>query len=172
MVLNTTPTPAQAPRPDSLQSDLAGLAELLEAHAPYDGVFDLPLPGVHATRASRTNKDFHHAVQRAKRVLLGQERFEYDASRMLVSSVDVPVAAQVTEATLARPFLGQRVDLDPARIASLTAKVFPHGLPRRGGEGKAICVDQADAQGHPPAAAGSRNRGADLGRVMSAGPTH
>ena len=149
----TTPPPSQGTGPEILRSDLGQMAELLEAHAPYDGVFDLRLPGVHVTRASRTNKDFHHAVQRpalclvaqgAKRVLLGPESFEYDASRMLVYSVDVPVAAQVTEATLAKPFLGLRVDLDPARIASLTTKVFPHGL-QRGGEGRAICIDEADA---------------------------
>jgi AraC-like DNA-binding protein len=129
------------------------LADLLKAQAPYDGVFDLRLPGVHATRASRINREFHHAVQRpalclvaqgAKRVLLGQETFEYDAARMLVYSVDVPVAAQVTQASLDEPFLGLRLDLEPARIAELTSKVYPHGLPQ-GGEGRAICVDQTDA---------------------------
>jgi AraC-like DNA-binding protein len=136
-----------------MQADLAKLSDLLLAQAPYDGSFDLRLPGVHVTRTSRVHKELVHGVLRsslclvaqgAKRVLLGQEIYEYDASRMLVYSVDVPVAAQVTQATLDEPFLGLRLDLDPSRITDLTAKVFPHGLPPHG-EGQAICVDQADA---------------------------
>ncbi|WLT33491.1 AraC family transcriptional regulator [Geothrix sp. PMB-07] len=139
--------------PDTQQADLANLTALLKAHAPYDGVFELRLPGVFLSRASQAHKAFHHAVQRpalclvaqgAKRVMLGQELFEYDASRMLIYSVDVPVAAQVTEATLDQPFLGIRLNLDPSRIADLTSKVYPHGLPKRE-EGRAICVDQADS---------------------------
>lgn len=149
---NTPPFP-HGPELESLRPDLAKLTDLLMAHAPYDGAFDLRLPDVHVTRASRIHKEFHHAVQRpalclvaqgAKRVMLGQEMFEYDVSRMLVYSVDVPVAAQVTRATLDEPFLGFRLDLDPSRITDLTSKVYPHGLPHRG-EGRAICVDQADS---------------------------
>ncbi len=141
-----------APSPDPDASGLARLVQLLKAHAPYDGTFELRLPGVHVSRASRAHADFHHAVQRpglclvaqgAKRVMLGPERYEYDASRVLVYSVDVPVSAQVTQASLDAPYLGVRVDLDPARITDLTARVYPLGLPRRG-DGRAICVDQLD----------------------------
>lgn len=141
-----------APPPDGPPPDLARLADLLRAHAPCDGSFDLRLSGVHVTRTSRIHKELAHGVLRpslcavaqgAKRVLLGPDVFEYDASRMLVYSVDVPIAAQVTEASAAAPFLGLRVDLDPARIAELTPKVFPHGLPK-GLEGRAICVDRVE----------------------------
>jgi len=156
MARTSTPSSPQGPAPELLQPDLTRLAGLLLAHAPFDGTFELRLPGVHISRASRAHKDFHHAVQRpalclvaqgAKRVMLGQELYEYDASRVLVYSVDVPVSAQVTQASLEAPYLGLRIDLDPARIADLTAKVYPLGLPRRGegrGEGRAICVDQLD----------------------------
>jgi AraC-like DNA-binding protein len=149
--LSTPPFPS-GPDQESVESDLARLADLLKAHAPYDGSFDLRLPGVHVTRTSRIHKELVHGVlcsslclvaQGAKRVLLGQEIYEYDTSRMLVYSVDVPVAAQVTLATLDRPFLGLRLDLEPARIAELTARVYPHGLPQRQ-EARAICVDQVD----------------------------
>ncbi|HLO66872.1 MAG TPA: AraC family transcriptional regulator [Holophaga sp.] len=128
--------------------DLLRLRDLLAAHAPVDGSFELRLPGVFASRASRAQKGFHHAVQRpalclvaqgAKRVMLGTDVFEYDASRMLVYTVDVPITAQVTEA----PYLGLRLDLEPSRIAELTGKVYPRGLPP-GPEGPAVCVDAAD----------------------------
>lgn len=149
------PEPISPPALDAAHatSDWARITRILLAHAPYDGGFDLRLPGVHVSRASRVQKELHHAVQRpalclvaqgAKRVMLGQEVYEYDATRMLVYSVDVPVAAQVTQASLDQPYLGIRLDLDPARIADLTARVYPQGLPNRG-ESHAICVDQADA---------------------------
>ncbi|NWJ41073.1 MAG: AraC family transcriptional regulator [Geothrix sp.] len=144
--------PSRTPDPEDDLTDLAKLTRLLLAHAPYDGTFDLRLPGVHVSKASRTDKEMHHAVmqpalcmvaQGAKRVILGKEIYEYDASRMLVYSVDVPITAQVTQGSLDAPYLGLRLDLDPARIADLTAKVYPLGLPKRE-DGHAICVDQVD----------------------------
>jgi AraC-like DNA-binding protein len=78
-----------------------------------------------------------HAVQRptlcivaqgAKSVTLGAEVYEYDASRMLVFSVDMPVAAQVTRASRWEPYLGIRLDLDQQKIAELVLKAYPNGL--------------------------------------------
>jgi AraC-like DNA-binding protein len=119
------------------EPDVVRLAHLLRAHTPYDGRFELRVPGVHAIRASRTTTELVHTTyhpalcivaQGAKRLLLGQEVYEYDASRMLVVSVDLPVASQVTRASYAEPFVAFRLDLDPARIAELVVKVYPHGV--------------------------------------------
>jgi AraC-like DNA-binding protein len=93
------------------------LARLISAYAPHDGSFELRVPGVHASRASRTNRECF------------QELYEYDASRMLVFSVALPVASQVTEASPSAPYFGFRLDLDPHKIAELVLKVFPQGLP-------------------------------------------
>lgn len=114
------------------------LAGLLRAHAPHDGSFELRIPGVYAIRAGRPNAELVHVVQSpglcivaqgAKRVMLGSEIYEYDESRMLIYSVDVPVAAQVTRASPAALYLSLRLDLDPLCIAELMLKVYPHGLP-------------------------------------------
>jgi AraC-like DNA-binding protein len=48
---------------------------------------------------------------------------------MLVFSVALPVAAQVTQASQSEPYLSLRLDLDPPKIADLALKVYPHGLP-------------------------------------------
>lgn len=121
------------------EPEVIKLAGLISAYAPHDGSFELCIPGVHAIRRSRMDTLLLHAVaqaalciaaQGAKIVMLGQEVYEYDASRMLVYSVDLPVAAQVTRASYAKPFLGFKLDLDPHKIAELTLKVFPCGLPR------------------------------------------
>jgi AraC-like DNA-binding protein len=128
------------------------LTALIRAHTPYDGSFELRVPGVRVTRASRPNTELVHAVakpslciiaQGAKSVMLGQEVYEYDASRMLIFSVDVPVAGLVTRASHAEPYLSFRLDLDPHKIGELVLKVYPHGLPRVQ-QSRAVCVTPAD----------------------------
>ena len=60
---------------------------------------------------------------------MGQEVYEYDAPRMLVFSVALPIAAQNMQASPSEPYLGLRLDLDPRKMAELVLKVYPHGLP-------------------------------------------
>ena len=48
---------------------------------------------------------------------------------MIVFSVALPVAGQVTRASQSEPYLAFKLDLDPHKIAELVLKVFPHGLP-------------------------------------------
>jgi AraC-like DNA-binding protein len=124
--------------PDPSKPDTAKLARLIAAYAPHDGSFEMRVPGLHASRASRTHTGCVHALrlpclsiiaQGAKTVIVGQEVYEYDPSRMLVYSVALPVAAQVTQASHSEPYLALRLDLDPHKIAELVLKVFPQGLP-------------------------------------------
>jgi AraC-like DNA-binding protein len=123
---------------DASEADTAKLARLLAAYAPHDGSFELRIPGVHASRFSRINKECVHALrvpslciaaQGAKTVIVGDEVYEYDASRMIVFSVALPVAAQITQASYSEPYLALKLDLDQHRIADLVLKVYPHGLP-------------------------------------------
>jgi hypothetical protein len=94
------------------ESDTEELARLIAAYAPHDGSFDLRIPGLHASRFSRINGECVHALrlpslciiaQGAKTVIVGQEVYEYDPSRMIVFSVALPVAAQVTQASHPKP---------------------------------------------------------------------
>lgn len=134
------------------------LAKLIRAYCPHDGRFDLPAGGAHVVRYSRISKELIHSTPRpilcivaqgAKTVMLGSEVLQYDASRMLVVSVDLPVAGQVTKASPAEPYLSLVLDLNPQRIADLLLKVFPHGLPRAAAttaaENRGMYLGQADA---------------------------
>ncbi|HTZ75003.1 MAG TPA: AraC family transcriptional regulator [Candidatus Aquilonibacter sp.] len=114
------------------------LARLIAAYAPHDGTFDLRIPGLHVSRFSRLNEGCVHGVQvpsvcfiaqGAKTIIVGQDLYEYDATRMLVFSVALPVAAQVTKASQSEPYLAFRMDLDPQKIAELVLKVYPQGVP-------------------------------------------
>ncbi len=136
----------------SSEPDVGRLATLIRAYTPHDGRFELRIRGVHVIRVSRPNPELVHALQQpalcivaqgAKSVLLGQEVYEYDASRMLVYSVDLPVAAQVTRATPSEPYLSFKLDLDAHKIAELVSKVYPHGLPHVR-ESRGVWVGQID----------------------------
>jgi len=130
---------------------IARLAGLLAAHTPGDGSFALPVPGLYAIRASRPSAELVHDLQKAslcivaqgaKTVLLGSEAYDYDASRMLIFSVDLPVSAQVTQASPSSPYLCFRLDLDPQQVAALLMKVYPDGAPPVR-EGRAVYLAQA-----------------------------
>ena len=123
---------------ESTESDLQKLGRLIAAYAPHDGSFELRVPGLHAIRLSRVNKECVHAVrlpslciaaQGAKTIIVGQDVYEYDPTRMIVFSVALPVAGQVTQASHSEPYLALKLDLDPQEIAELVLRVFPHGLP-------------------------------------------
>jgi len=129
------------------------LAGLLAAYAPHDGSFELRVPGLHASRFSRANTECFHAIrlpslyivaQGAKTTIVGQEVYEYDASRMIVFSVALPVASQITRASHSEPYLAFKLGLDPHKIAELVLKVYPLGLPPVQ-ERRAVYVTPIDA---------------------------
>jgi AraC-like DNA-binding protein len=132
-LVNKNPAPNQAAHARSEK-----LARLISAYAPHDGSFPLRLPGLHVSRYTRINTECAHALlspclcmiaQGAKSVIVSEEVYEYDPSRILVFSVSLPVAAQVTRASPSEPYLALRLNLDPRKIAELVLKVYPPGLP-------------------------------------------
>lgn len=58
-------------------------------------------------------------VQGAKEILLGRERYRYDADRYLLISAGVPVVGHIIEATAKRPYLAVRLVLDPATVSAV-----------------------------------------------------
>lgn len=118
---------------------LRRLANLLAGYAPHDGPFKLRLPGTYAIRVSRMTSAVTHATlgpalcvaaQGAKVVMLGRDVLEYDPAHLLVLAVDLPVSSQVVRASRKDPYLGFVLDLDPARVAELAARVYPRGIPK------------------------------------------
>ncbi len=58
-------------------------------------------------------------AQGAKRVLLGEDTFVYDAHHYLITSVHLPTVVQITQASPERPYLGLRLKLDLREISQL-----------------------------------------------------
>ena len=65
-------------------------------------------------------------AQGSKRIMVGDELYVYDPMHYLVSSVDLPVMGQVTDATVDKPYLGLRLDLD---VEEITALIRDENLP-------------------------------------------
>jgi len=110
------------------------LASLVARHAPREGICPTSIPRVSAIKLSAPSDELVHALhqpavciiaQGAKRVMLRDEIYDYDASRFLVFSTDLPISAQVTHAKSSEPYLCFRLDLDPAEISELVLQAGP-----------------------------------------------
>jgi hypothetical protein len=81
---------------------------------------------------------FGLVAQGAKRVVLGNQVFDYAAGQYLIFSVDLPLSGYVVEASATEPFLGFGLRLKPDAIAALLletgaprkAKTEPPGMPQ------------------------------------------
>jgi len=58
-------------------------------------------------------------VQGKKRVLLGEETYHYDKDHYLITAVDLPLIAQIFEASRTSPYLGLTLRLDRKQIAQM-----------------------------------------------------
>lgn len=59
------------------------------------------------------------AVQGAKRVILGEDTYVYDARHYLITSVHLPTIVQIIEASPEKPYLGLRLTFDLRELSQL-----------------------------------------------------
>jgi AraC-like DNA-binding protein len=78
-------------------------------------------------------------AQGAKRVLLGKETYEYDANHFLITSVDLPVVAQIMTASREKPYLGLVLRLDQRAMAQMMVDSdLPPPREQQAGRGMAV----------------------------------
>ncbi|GLI35623.1 AraC family transcriptional regulator [Desulforhabdus amnigena] len=80
-------------------------------------------------------------AQGSKRVMLGEDAYLYDANHFLITSVDLPVVAQIIEASREKPYLGLTLELDQRTIAQLLVD-SRQPLPRKPETGRAMAVSE------------------------------
>ena len=128
------------------------LTALVGRLATAEGFNRTPIPRLALSRSSQPTEPMHAmhepalciVLQGRKRVILGDRVYHYDASRYLVVSVDLPVIGHVVEASAALPYLGLRLDLDPAMLAAIMLEADP-GDPVAGA-GPGLAVDPASPE--------------------------
>src|SRR5215213_4370642 len=109
-----------------VRSNRDELIDRMMTAVPTDGTIEV-LPGFLLSRASRPSEparsvyepSFCFVVQGSKRAVLGGEIFRYNPGNYLIFTVDLPVAFQVEQASEEQPYLGFRLGLDPALVASV-----------------------------------------------------
>ena len=112
------------------QAELAGI---IDQYCSADGSHPTPIPGLTFFRCSSPSAPacavvksvFALLAQGVKRVVLADEAYEYDQRHYLVTSVDLPLLAQVTQASVAKPYFGLALDLDARKIGELMGKIGP-----------------------------------------------
>ena len=102
----------------------ADLVTLMERLMPADGAYPAPIDGLILHRLSAPSPPAHGvqkptfclAVQGTKSAVLGEDVHLHDPSRYLLVSADLPLTAQIVEATPDTPYLGFCLDLDLRQI--------------------------------------------------------
>src|SRR6185312_12061249 len=127
------------------------LIDRIAAALPADGTVEA-FPGFLLARASTFTEpvqfvyppSFCFVAQGSKRALLGEEVFRYDPEHYMIYTVDLPLTFQVEEASEERPYLGFRLDLEPALVASV---MMESGIRINKGDAsaKAMNVSSVDA---------------------------
>lgn len=79
-----------------------------------------------------------------KRIMVGDEIFEYRTGEMLIITASLPVTGHYLETD--RPSLGVGLVLRPAALAELALRAPAHPSPRTGSAESAIAVGDADAE--------------------------
>jgi AraC-like DNA-binding protein len=126
------------------------LADRIARHMKDDGRFEV-VPGLFLYRSSSPSAPGYGLdepslcviAQGSKEVLLGQERFRYDASRYLLVASGLPIVSRIVEASNERPYLALRLVLDPSVV---TPVLMEAGLAasRESETVKAVAVSRLD----------------------------
>jgi AraC-like DNA-binding protein len=140
------------------RSDIARLREqreelirLIMRAVSGDGAEEV-IPGLLLARSSKlmTSPNTVHQpafcfiAQGSKRAMLGEEEYRYNPGHYLVFTVDLPLTFQIEEASPEEPYLGLRLNLDPAIVAAVMAEAeitFKKG----DASAKAVNVSAVDA---------------------------
>ena len=109
-----------------MQANREELVERIARAIPEDGVIE-PLQGVHLARVCTALEKVHSVMepslcviaQGSKVVFVGNTHYQYDPFNYLLSTIEIPRASQVLEASTERPYLSFRLVLDPNLVGSV-----------------------------------------------------
>lgn len=143
---------AGARESDRMRADREELARRIALATLRDGVVE-PQPGVHLSRFSRTTELVHGFIepqfcviaQGSKALSLAGESYRYDPAHYAISTVGLPMTAQVIDATPDRPYLGFRLAIDAAVVTSVIVESGTFQPRGESGGVRAIDVSRLDA---------------------------
>jgi AraC-like DNA-binding protein len=128
------------------------ISERIARAVPSDGSLEF-FPGSILTRISTPTETLKQVfppafcliAQGSKQAQLGSEIFRYDPYHYMIHTVEVPLIFRIDGASPERPYLGFRVVLDPAVVASLIVE-SEIAINKGDASAKAVNVDAVDAE--------------------------
>jgi AraC-like DNA-binding protein len=107
------------------------IASIAARFTPADGEFATAIDNLFLSRRSRPTDPFHTAyrpcfalvLQGAKSLILGTDTLSYGTGDYLLTSLDLPVTARVTEATEQLPHLCLALAIDGEKLSGLLRRV-------------------------------------------------
>lgn len=114
-------------RPDSLGSAQKELAKIIAVWTEGLNVLDTAIPGLTLHRWETPTEPTSYILEQSicliaqgtKRVLLGEDEYTYDPNGFLLTSLGLPLVANIIEASQEKPYLGLTMALDQRAIAQL-----------------------------------------------------
>ncbi|MBW4557316.1 MAG: AraC family transcriptional regulator [Trichormus sp. ATA11-4-KO1] len=129
----------------------AELAALIEQHtnSERNGYYPTAIDSLVFVRCntSRTIEDVSEPLlgivaQGQKKLSLAQEIFQYGVAQYLVTSVDLPMSVCMIEVTPDHPYLGLKLNLDPAQLCEIIVQTNPD-IDRKENSVRGLCVSEA-----------------------------
>jgi AraC-like DNA-binding protein len=132
------------------QANRDELVERIARAVGQDGRVE-PLKGLRFFRVSsptesvhgKTDTAFCVIAQGSKDIFLGGNRYRYDPYNYLLTTIELPIVSQISDASPERPYLSLRLDLDPALVGSVMIEAG-HALPPTRVAVSAIAVSPLD----------------------------
>lgn len=123
---------------EQLYKQRVELTKIIEHFTGQDGTYTTDIPSLFFSRYSNDTgphygvykPSFCIVVQGMKEVLLSQERFQYGPADYLVASVNLPITAQVTEASSEVPYLALKLEFTPSEILEVLRE-FQMGVEKK-----------------------------------------
>jgi AraC-like DNA-binding protein len=136
-------------KPDRLEVAQAELAERIARWTGENNQLTTAIPSLTLHRWETPTEPASYMLppslcliaQGSKRVMLGEDVYVYDANHFLITSVGLPVVAQIIEASREKPYLGLTLELDLRTIAQLMVD-SDQTLPRTPQAGRAMAVSE------------------------------
>ena len=114
---------------ERLENTLISLGQKIAKWTGKEGRIDTAIPGLSLFKRNKPTEPMGGMyepsiciiAQGAKRVLLGDDAYVYDANHYLITAVHLPTIAEVTAASQDKPYLGLRLKFDLHEISQLMA---------------------------------------------------
>lgn len=132
---------------DDLFNAREALGEKIARWTQKENAVETAIPGLDLRRFTAPSEptSYMHepsiclVAQGAKRVFLGEDEYVYDDHHYLITSVGLPVVAQITEASPDKPYLGLILKLDLRELAQLMVdSSLPISRVQQAGRGMAV----------------------------------